>query len=217
MTRPALQVALDYTVLNPALDAARRLAGHVDIIEAGTLLCFACGMDAVRALRADHPGRTLVADLKVADAGETLAELAFDAGASWMTVICAAPLATMERALEVAKARGGDIQIELFGNWTLDDAREWYRLGLRQAIFHRGRDAQAAGQTWGQKDLDQLKALSDIGLEMSVTGGISPADLPLFRDISAKVFIAGRALYGAADPITAATTFQDAISAIWGE
>ena len=79
MTRPALQVALDYTVLNPALDAARRLAGHVDIIEAGTLLCFACGMDAVRALRADHPGRTLVADLKVADAGETLAELAFDA------------------------------------------------------------------------------------------------------------------------------------------
>ena len=50
MTRPALQVALDYTVLDPALDAARRLAGHVDIIEAGTLLCFACGMDAVRAL-----------------------------------------------------------------------------------------------------------------------------------------------------------------------
>ena len=90
MTRPALQVALDYTVLDPALDAARRLAGHVDIIEAGTLLCFACGMDAVRALRADHPGRTLVADLKVADAGETLAELAFDAGASWMTVMGAA-------------------------------------------------------------------------------------------------------------------------------
>ena len=53
MTRPALQVALDYTVLDPALDAARRLAGHVDIIEAGTLLCFACGMDAVRALRAE--------------------------------------------------------------------------------------------------------------------------------------------------------------------
>lgn len=217
MTRPALQVALDFTALDPALAAAQALAAHVDIIEVGTLLCFACGMDAVRALRAEHPGRVLVADLKVADAGETLAELAFDAGASWLTVICAAPLATMERALEVARARGGDVQIELFGHWTLEDARDWRRLGLRQAIFHRGRDAQAAGQTWGQKDLDQLKALSDLGLEMSVTGGVTPADLPLFRDISASVFIAGRALYGARNPVVAAMGFQDAIADIWGK
>ncbi|PIP00870.1 3-keto-L-gulonate-6-phosphate decarboxylase UlaD [Pleomorphomonas carboxyditropha] len=216
MTRPALQVALDFTALEPALAAARRLAGHVDILEAGTLLCLACGMDAVRALRRDHPDHLLVADFKAADAGETLAELAFDAGANWMTVVCAAPLATMERALAVAEARGGDVQIELFGHWTLDDARAWRRLGIRQAVFHRGRDAQAAGQTWSRDDLDRLKALSDIGLEMSVTGGIAAGDLPLFRDIAAKVFIAGRALYGATDPAAAAIGFQQAIADIWG-
>lgn len=216
MTRPALQVALDFIELAPALAAAEQLAGHVDILEAGTLLCLACGMDSVRALRREHPDHLLVADFKAADAGETLAELAFDAGANWMTVVCAAPLPTMERALAVAEARGGDVQIELFGNWTLDDARAWRRLGLRQAIFHRGRDAQAAGQTWSQDDLDRLKALSDIGLEMSVTGGIAAADLPLFRDIAAKGFIAGRALYGAADPAAAAAGFQRAITDIWG-
>lgn len=217
MTRPQLQVALDYTSLAPSLDAAKRLADHVDIIEAGTLLCLACGMDAVRALRRAHPRHTIVADFKAADAGGALADLAFDSGATWMTVICAAPLATMERALETARTRGGDIQIELFGNWTMEDARNWVRVGLRQAIFHRGRDAQAAGQTWGQKDLDLLKALSDIGLEMSVTGGITPADLPLFKDISARVLIAGRALYDADDPVRAALGFQDAITDIWGE
>ena len=84
-------------------------------------------------------------------------------------------------------------------------------------MCRRGRDAQAAGQTWGQKDLDQLKALSDLGLEMSVTGGVTPADLPHFRDISASVFIAGRALYGAPDPVGAATAFQNAIADIWGK
>jgi len=216
MTRPALQVALDFIELTPALAAAKQLAGSVDILEAGTLLCLACGMDSVRALRRDHPDHLLVADFKAADAGETLAELAFNAGANWMTVVCAAPLPTMERALAVAESRGGDVQIELFGNWTLEDARAWRRLGIRQAVFHRGRDAQAAGQTWSQDDLDRLKALSDIGLEMSVTGGIAAADLPLFRNIAAKVFIAGRALYGASDPAAAASGFQQAIADIWG-
>ncbi len=78
----------------------------------------------------------------------------------------------------VAQSCGGEIQMELFGNWTLDDARDWYRTGVRQAIYHRGRDAQASGQQWGEADLARMKALSDIGLELSITGGITPADLP---------------------------------------
>lgn len=63
--------------------------------------------------------------------------------------------------------------MELFGNWTLDDARDWYRVGVRRAIYHRGRDAQASGQQWGDADLARMKALSDIGLELSITGGIT--------------------------------------------
>lgn len=71
-------------------------------------------------------------------------------GANWMTIICAAPLATVEKGHAVAQSCGGEIQMELFGNWTLDDARDWYRTGVRQAIYHRGRDAQASGQQWGE-------------------------------------------------------------------
>jgi 3-dehydro-L-gulonate-6-phosphate decarboxylase len=69
-----------------------------------------------------------------------------------MTIICAAPLATVEKATPWRCARG-EIQMELFGNWTLDDARAWYRTGVKQAIYHRGRDAQASGQQWGEADL----------------------------------------------------------------
>ena len=138
------------------------------------------------------------------------------AGANWMTIICAAPLATVEKGHAVAQACGGEIQIELFGNWTLDDARDWHRIGVRQAIYHRGRDAQASGQQWGEADLARMKALSDIGLELSITGGITPADLPLFKDIRVKAFIAGRALAGAANPAQVAGDFHAQIDAIWG-
>ncbi|WP_447881147.1 3-keto-L-gulonate-6-phosphate decarboxylase UlaD [Serratia fonticola] len=212
---PRLQLALDHTRLDAALQTVDRLHPYVDIIEAGTILCISAGIQAVSALRERWPQHTLVADLKVADAGATLAEQAFSQGANWMTVICAAPLATMASALEIAGRYRGEIQIELFGRWTLEDAKAWRDLGIKQAIYHRGRDAQASGQTWGQQDLDTMKALSDLGIELSVTGGIVPADLPLFKDIAVTAFIAGRALAEAADPVLAARQFRTAIDDIW--
>lgn len=217
MSRPLLQLALDHTSLEAASRDVALLQDHVDIVEAGTILCLSEGLGAVKALRARCPQKIIVADWKVADAGETLAQQAFSAGANWMTLICAAPLATVEKGHAVAQDCGGEIQIELFGNWTLDDARAWYRTGVRQAIYHRGRDAQASGQQWGEADLARMKALSDIGLELSITGGITPADLPLFREINVKAFIAGRALTGAAHPARVADEFHAQIDAIWGE
>ena len=211
MSRPLLQLALDHTDLAAAQRDVALLKDHVDIVEAGTILCLSEGLHAVRALRAQCPEKTIVADWKVADAGETLARQALEAGANWMTIICAAPLGHA-----VAAARGGEIQIELFGNWTFDDARDWYNTGVRQAIYHRGRDAQASGQQWGEADLARMKALSDIGLELSVTGGITPADLPLFKEINVKAFIAGRALSGAANPQQVAEEFHARIRDIWG-
>ncbi|WHP79863.1 3-keto-L-gulonate-6-phosphate decarboxylase UlaD [Edwardsiella anguillarum] len=216
MSRPGLQVALDQRDLAQALQAASVLLPHVDIIEAGTILCLNQGVAALRALRSRCPDKTLVADWKVADAGDLLASQALEAGADWMTVICAAPLATVEKAHQAAQARGGEIQIELFGHWTMEDARAWRRIGIRQAIYHRGRDAQAGGQQWGEDDLTRMAQLSDLGLQVSVTGGIRPEDLIYFRQIKVKAFIAGRALYGAADPRLAAQAFQQQIQAIWG-
>lgn len=217
ISRPLLQLALDHTNLQTAQRDVALLRDHVDIVEAGTILCLTEGLGAVKALRDQCPNKIIVADWKVADAGETLAQQAFGAGADWMTIICAAPLATVEKGHAVAQSCGGEIQIELFGNWTLDDARNWYRIGVRQAIYHRGRDAQASGQQWSEADLARMKALSDIGLELSITGGITPADLPLFKDIRVKAFIAGRALAGASYPAQVAAEFHAQINAIWGK
>lgn len=216
MSRPLLQLALDHTSLEAAQRDVALLQENVDIVEAGTILCLTEGLSAVKALRAQCPNKIIVADWKVADTGETLAQQAFGAGANWMTIICAAPLATVEKGHGIAQSCGGEIQMELFGNWTLEDARDWYRVGVRQAIYHRGRDAQASGQQWGEADLARMKALSDIGLELSITGGITPADLSLFRDINVKAFIAGRALAGAQNPAQVAGEFQAQIDAIWG-
>lgn len=39
-----------------------------------------------------------------------------------------------------------------------------------------------------------MKKLSEMGIELSITGGIVPEDIHLFKGINTKAFIAGRAL-----------------------
>lgn len=213
--KPLLQIALDNTNMVDALKTVSIVGHHVDIIEAGTILCVSEGIRAVSYLRALFPDKIIACDLKTADAGDILARQAFSFGASWMTVVCAAPLATMLSAKKIADEYKGEIQVELFGGWTMDDAKSWCQHGIRQAIYHRGRDAQAAGQSWSPKDLDKMKALSDLGLELSVTGGIIAEDLHLFKDINVKVFIAGRAISGADDPVRACAAFKAKINDLW--
>lgn len=81
MSRPLLQLALDHSSLEAAQRDVTRLKDSVDIVEAGTILCLNEGLGAVKALREQCPDKIIVADWKVADAGETLAQQAFGAGA----------------------------------------------------------------------------------------------------------------------------------------
>ncbi len=77
ISRPLLQLALDHTNLQTAQRDVALLRDHVDIVEAGTILCLTEGLGAVKALRDQCPDKIIVADWKVADAGETLAQQAF--------------------------------------------------------------------------------------------------------------------------------------------
>lgn len=214
MITPQLQVALDSTSLPQALADLFNIADTVDIIEVGTVLAFAEGVQALQILRQQYPHHCLVCDMKILDAGDTLAKMAFERGANWVTVSAAAHIATLRSAQKIAQQYQGEIQIELFGRWCVEDAKKWLDSGVKQAIYHRSRDAQASGVSWQQSDLDKMAMLSDKGIELSVTGGIVPEDLHLFKDINVKVFIAGRALMNS-DGRQISLKFRDEIKRLW--
>lgn len=214
MNKPMLQIALDQTELNTAISVAKNVENYVDIIEIGTILAFAEGMNAVKQLRKNHQNHIIVCDLKTTDGGAILAKMAFEAGTNWLTVSAAAHIATINACKKVADEFNGEIQIELYGHWTLDDAKVWYDSGIKQAIYHRSRDAELAGVNWTDNDLKKMKQLSDIGLALSITGGIVPEDIHLFAGIETKAFIAGRALVGENGKTTAEKLRQE-INKYW--
>ncbi|MEH7254220.1 3-keto-L-gulonate-6-phosphate decarboxylase UlaD [Neobacillus niacini] len=209
---PNLQIALDNSSLDEALATIKEAGPFVDIVEAGTILCLAEGMQAVKCLRALYPDKIIVADTKCADAGSTVAKNCTDAGADWMTIICCATIPTMKSALKEVK----ELQVELYGDWTFEQAESWLDIGVTQVVYHQSRDALLSGETWGEKDLTKVKKLVDMGFKVSVTGGLELETLELFRGVDVFTFIAGRSITAAEDSAQAAQDFKAEIQRIWG-
>lgn len=212
MIRPNLQVALDHSDLPSAIKAIKTVGDVVDIIEVGTILLLQAGDQAVKCIRAMYPDKPLVADTKCADAGGTVAENVQKAGANFTTVICCATIPTMQ----AAAAKIDEVQVELYGDWTYEQAQLWLDAGISQAIYHQSRDALLAGETWGEKDLTKVQKLIDMGFRVSVTGGLDVDTLKLFEGMAVYTFITGRGITAANDPKQAANDFLDEIKRIWG-
>ncbi|WP_346353949.1 3-keto-L-gulonate-6-phosphate decarboxylase UlaD [Azotosporobacter soli] len=213
---PKLQIALDNLSYPEAITALQGgVAEEIDVIEVGTILLCAEGKRVVRYLKTMYPDKIVLADAKIADAGKIITPMMFDAGADWTTIICCAELPTAAGALEIAKARGRDIQIELTGYWNFEMAEDWKRIGVSQVVYHRSRDAQAAGVNWGPADLEKVKRLCEMGFKVTITGGVNVEDVKLFKDFPIYVFIAGRAIRDAADPAAAARAFKAEFAKYW--
>lgn len=206
-----LQLALDETDLAVALDVAQQTATSVDVIEVGTLLLAAEGVHAVRALRAAHPEHTIVADLRIMRAGRALAEIAFGAGADWVSVMAEAPMETIAAVVEVADSNDGEVQVELGDSWTDADLAAWAELGVRHVIMHRSHEAEGAVDAWSDADFEAITQAHGHGLKVSVTGGMTLEEIRRFVDVPVTVFIAGRAIRRAVDPDVMARAFSSAI------
>lgn len=215
MARPLLQVALDNFTISEALESTRVLAPELDVIEVGTILCLSTGAESIEVMKTLYKENKIVADLKIVDAGGELAGMACDRGADWVTVMCNAADATKAKAVEAASARGGEMQVELFGYWTFEQAAEWKKIGLKQVIYHQSRDALNSGGSWGPDNMNVVKKLADMGFEVSVTGGLTVEVLQLFKGIPVKCFIVGRNLRNADDPAAEARVYKAEIAKYW--
>ena len=216
MSLPMLQVALDNQTLASAYETTRLIAEEVDIIEVGTILCVGEGVRAVRDLKALYPHKIVLADAKIADAGKILSRMCFEANADWVTVICCADINTAKGALDVAKEFNGDVQIELTGFWTWEQAQAWREAGIQQVVYHRSRDAQAAGVAWSEADISAIKRLSDMGFKVTVTGGLALEDLPLFAGIPcSRLYCRTQHPRCRLSPVEAARQFKRSIAQLW--
>jgi 3-hexulose-6-phosphate synthase len=92
---PKIQLAIDKLDWDDALRLAALAAPYVDILEAGTPLIKSVGIRIVSELKAAHPDKLVLADLKSSDVGAYEANMAFKAGADIVTTQGITTLATI--------------------------------------------------------------------------------------------------------------------------
>src|SRR2546426_1750015 len=172
MEKPILQVALDFMHLKRALQVAREaVKGGADWVEAGTPLIKSEGVDVVRALRKEFPGKTIVADLKIMDTGALEVEIAAKAGANVITVMGVTDDATIVEAVKAARRYGAKIMIDLM---RVTDkparAKSLESLGVDYLNMHVSIDEQMIAHT----PLQELKAVCKASrLPVAVAGGLN--------------------------------------------
>lgn len=204
-----LQLAIDLVPLEDLERVIGPLLPYVDVVEAGTPLIKRHGMEAVRALRRLAPGHLLVADMKAMDAGGLEAEIAFDAGADFMTALAGASDATVSAAVRVGRERGKAVVADLLGVADkIARAHQVAQLGITFLGIHTGADDQAAGAN----PLADLEAIGRaVEIETVVAGGINATSLPAILAQRPSIAIVGSGILRQADAVAAAKALREII------
>jgi 3-hexulose-6-phosphate synthase len=204
-----LQVALD-APLDRSLKVLEAAAPYVDIVEIGTPLVFREGMSAVRQVRERFPGLPVLADLKIIDAGEEEARLAFEAGADLVTVLGVAPDVTLLGALRAAGQAGGRVVADMMQvPDPVERAMKLLAMGCHVICVHTAYDLQQAGQT-PLRMLDELRRKLPHAA-LAVAGGLGPENVKRVLPYHPAVVVVGGAITGAADPAHAARAIREAL------
>lgn len=182
IARPIVQISLDLTTIDEALDHARKaVRAGVDWLEAGTPLILGEGLRAVRALRSEFPQHPVVADLKTMDGGYLEAEMMAKAGATHVVVMARAHPATLKAVVQAGRDYGVKVMGDDLG---CEDkpaaARRMEDLGVDYIVHHIGyderRDPEVIAACGGRmpSPLDELRAVVDaVRIPVQAVGGLT--------------------------------------------
>lgn len=211
MDYPQVQLALDFANLSQALRAAHEAwEGGIRRLEAGTPLIKSEGLEAVRRLRHEFPEATLVADMKIMDAGRVEVEMAAKAGADVVAVLGAASDATIAECIEAGKRYDAQIMVDLIAVANpAERAKRAQELGADIVGVHCPVDVQMQGG-------DAMCALREVAavvtIPIAVAGGLNSETAPQVIAAGASIAIVGGAIIKAPDAKAAAETILQAIA-----
>ncbi|SMQ86668.1 3-hexulose-6-phosphate synthase [Bacillus sp. OV166] len=205
-----LQLALDLVNIPEAIKVVREVEEYIDVVEIGTPVVINEGLRAVQEIKETFPNLTVLADLKIMDAGAYEVMKASEAGANIITVLGATDDSTIKGAVEEAKKQGTKILVDMIN--VKDLAKRAYEvdgLGVDYICVHTGYDLQAAGET----PFEQLQTIKRVvrNAKTAVAGGIKLNTLPEVVKAQPDLVIVGGGITGQDDKKAVAAKMQELI------
>jgi len=195
-----LQLALDDLTIQQSIELLHKVETYVDIIEIGTPFMMMEGMKATQEIKKRFPDHEVLCDTKIMDAGAYEAEIAFDAGADYVTVLGITDIATIEACVNKAIEYGRKVVVDMICVPDLPQRiKVLEEIGVEYLAVHTGVDQQANGRT-PLDDLIEMKEATK-NAKIAVAGGLKSSNLYLYMPYAPDIIIVGGGILNAPDPV----------------
>lgn len=206
-----LQLAIDELTLTEALEVLKDIHPYIDIVEVGTPFLIDAGREAVRQIKATYPQLEVLCDAKIMDAGAYEAQLAYDAGADYVTVLGITDDLTIKGCVEQAQKQERQVMVDLI---CVENFAKRVPIieafGVDIIAVHTGADQQQAGRT-PLEDLKELKQYTK-DVQVAVAGGINAETIGDYVALEPDIVIVGSGILKADDPVAAAKEMKAALN-----
>lgn len=198
-----LQLALDFIDIDGAKAVLREVADVIDIVEIGTPFIVKDGIKAITEIKNSYPALKVLADIKIMDAGEYEAKLAFDAGADIVTVLGDADDATVDGVVKAARKFDKEVMVDMISVADITKrATQIDKMEVDYICVHTAFDVQ----NQDRNPLEELKLLRRVvkKAKAAVAGGIKINTLKQIIPYKPEIVIVGSSITGRKDKRKAA-------------
>tara|TARA_Y100000588_G_scaffold175468_1_gene189519 strand:+ start:66 stop:698 length:633 start_codon:yes stop_codon:yes gene_type:complete len=185
-----LQVAFDLQSSDEILNFMEKNGDLIDIIEIGTPLIIKEGLKSVVKIKKKFPKQTVLADLKIMDAGLLEAQIGFDAGADIVTVLGLASTKTLNGVKQAVVKNEKEVMVDMINHPCPEN--KWNELKNMEMGFcclHTANDDSQDGET-PLNDLERFYNLHG-GENIAVAGGINPDMIRKINSFHPEIVIVG--------------------------
>tara|TARA_B100000579_G_scaffold372875_1_gene336257 strand:- start:152 stop:784 length:633 start_codon:yes stop_codon:yes gene_type:complete len=185
-----LQVAFDLQSSNEILNFIDKNGDLIDIIEIGTPLIMREGIKSVQKIKKTFPKKTVLADMKIMDAGLLEAQIGFDSGADIITVLGLASKKTLSDVKQAAVENSKQIMVDMINHPNPEN--KWNQLinmDIGLCCLHTANDDTKKGET-PLNDLERFYNLHG-GKNIAVAGGINPDMIRKINSFHPEIVIVG--------------------------
>jgi 3-hexulose-6-phosphate synthase len=202
-----LQLALDMTDIDKALEIVDKVSSCFEILEVGTPLILSEGVRAIKILRARYPQKIILADMKIADAGDYEATIAYEAGADLVTVLGVVDFRTIQGAVAAGNRMGRGVCVDTLNmDYSTDFIIRLENLGVAYGLLHASTDAVYGATTLAPRISEAVKHSK---IPLAIAGGITPQNIGPLINSGATIFVIGSSVTRAADPLQTAQILRN--------
>ena len=194
-----LQLAYDLGSFQDLILLLEQVEDLIDIIEIGTPLIVKEGVKEIENLKKTFPKKTILADMKIMDAGELEAKIGFDVGADIVTCLGLASSATIDGAKKVASRNNGKIMVDMINHYNpISKWPELLEMGIDYVCLHTAHDDAVTGDN-SIEILEQFYKIYG-GNNLAVAGGVKPDLIQGMSRFQPEIVVVGSYITDSAQP-----------------